>query len=864
MKNLIPKSLAKQKGTIYKNVTILDVIVFISYLAISSAIFFPLTFLDWMIRIFCALGLVLILSISFVRVISQDVRLYKVFWYMFKYIVSPKIYERGETTLINPYQRIENGLIKTKPNDQGKSYYIKIIKIQGFDITSLDKNDAKIKIDYFHNWLVNQKKSMSILKLNEINLYNKQIKKMEEKKILYKEQYDDSKITEKEFKNILKQLDNEIELFKNHNKILNTSELAKNFYIVFYDLKEELINDQIENTILNFNSIGIKAEKLNEYESINIIKNIFNPMEKNISKELIKENKHDLDKIFNFEKVEFKKDHIAINNELLLSINSVSEFPIEVNNYWLSNLFLSTDSNVFLNINPLDSYLSSQLINKAIVNYSTNQYQEKSQIKKMELEEIKNGFVQIANDLVRKDQSISSCTIMFLNYDIDLNLLKKSFIKNKNLFSFKQIKLNKLNYRQLEALSSILPKKNNPLQKQIAREFPSRTLANGYPFLTNSLMDEEGFILAKDWMRDPFIFDQFKNDKNRKNNNMLILGSSGTGKTMFAKRLIDINRIKDKQIFIIDIEGEYKKETKKYDGKIFEIGKESENNINPLHIHAKKDESIKIAISSHILMLEKFFQVLFPEISFNQLQYITTSLKEFYSFHKYEKNHMTSNHNFDDLYNFLLKNNKKINKNYPKEDIQYINELIRSELCNEGKLSFLYNNKNPNLKFSNISTFDLSSLFEKSNQRIIQSQLFLILNYLQKEIGNKEKESIIFIDEAHILIDKNNLIALDFILQMSKKIRKINGSLILITQSPSDFISTDEIKQKTKEILNNMQYSLIFNLSSQSINDVSDMYSSYGNGLSEDERNYLARAYQGQALFFVTGFSRYKIEIKNT
>ena len=78
-------------------------------------------------------------------------------------------------------------------------------------------------------------------------------------------------------------------------------------------------------------------------------------------------------------------------------------------------------------------------------------------------------------------------------------------------------------------------------------------------------------------------------------------------------------------------------------------------------------------------------------------------------------------------------------------------------------------------------------MFEKNNQRIIQAQLFLSLNYIQKEVKDNDytKDSLaIIIDEAHLLIDENNPIALDFVYQMVKRIRKRNGGIIIISQNP--------------------------------------------------------------------------------
>ena len=94
-----------------------------------------------------------------------------------------------------------------------------------------------------------------------------------------------------------------------------------------------------------------------------------------------------------------------------------------------------------------------------------------------------------------------------------------------------------------------------------------------------------------------------------------------------------------------------------------------------------------------------------------------------------------------------------------------------------------------------------------------------------------------------------------------KRIRKRNGGIIIISQNPDDFVSNENVAKKTKAILNNTQYSFFFNLSPNNVKDVTKMYKSYGSGISEDERLFIAKAKRGQALFFVSGFDRHKIDV---
>ena len=870
MKNLIPKSLARQKGIIYKNISKLDVLFVLVCAGISFGIFMPIISLDITIRaiISCSLFLPSLILMIFVK--SQDARLYSLVFRWIKFKVNKQVYRKSETSVLNPYKKILDGNVITKNFKDIKSYNVKVIKIRGFDLTTLGIEEANIKLSQFHSFIVNQKNNFTIAKISESFSFVNQKNYLLEEMAKTKEQYDDALISEKEYKAKQIQQQKQLEILENPNEILDSNFLSKNFYFIFYEIKAEETAMRVEHIKNDLHAIGISARELDEFETINFIKNIYNPLHSDISTETIKENAENLDEIFQFDEIKFKKDHISINNELLLSIQSVSDYPVEIDNYWLSYIFLTSEANIVLNTKELNQSTASSLINKAIVNSATNEYNEKKEMEKRKYIAINQGFIDLADQIAKNEQVVKSCNILFLNYDTDRKeLFKKNKLIERKLAN-RLIRVNKLRNMQFEALSSFLPKPNDPLMSQLGREMPSRTIANGYPFINSAINDDNGMALGSNWLDDPIIFDQFILDENRKNHNMMIIGSSGSGKSFLTKKIINGHQLTNKKVFILDVEREYKNITNYYDGDWIDVGSGTIGKINPLEIFLFEDSTNDTIVSNHLLVLESFFMILFPETNSVQLRYLTTCLKLFYkknNFLTIDFNKATSNDYpiFDDFYKFIISDKNKENKKlYSKEDVNFINELIRSEFALDGKLAFLYNGHSTISTSKNISCFDINSLFEKNNERITQAQLFLLLNYIQKEVNKNtydDESIVIVIDEAHLLVDKDNPIGLDFIFQMVKRIRKRNGGVILITQNPDDFIGTPEVAKKTKAILNNTQYSFFFNLSPNNVKDVADMYKSYGSGLSQDEKLYIAKARRGEALFLASGFDRHKLSI---
>ncbi|WP_425382362.1 hypothetical protein [Spiroplasma endosymbiont of Melieria omissa] len=74
---------------------------------------------------------------------------------------------------------------------------------------------------------------------------------------------------------------------------------------------------------------------------------------------------------------------------------------------------------------------------------------------------------------------------------------------------------------------------------------------------------------------------------------------------------------------------------------------------------------------------------------------------------------------------------------------------------------------------------------------------------MKRNLFQKDKELIIVIGEAHLAIDKDNPVALNFMYQMVKRCRKYHAGIIITTQNIDDFTGTKDIKKKTTTMINN-------------------------------------------------------------
>ena len=112
-----------------------------------------------------------------------------------------------------------------------------------------------------------------------------------------------------------------------------------------------------------------------------------------------------------------------------------------------------------------------------------------------------------------------------------------------------------------------------------------------------------------------------------------------------------------------------------------------------------------------------------------------------------------------------------------------------------------------------------------------------------------------------LFIDAKFPIALDFFYQMSKRIRKYNGSFIPATQNIADWNANEELRSKTSAIIKNSQYLFVFKLAAPDMKDVLDVYKA-GDSFNEEEQRMIISAVTGQVFFVGSTELRACVNIK--
>lgn len=153
--------------------------------------------------------------------------------------------------------------------------------------------------------------------------------------------------------------------------------------------------------------------------------------------------------------------------------------------------------------------------------------------------------------------------------------------KLMNAASLKSIKLKSCFGKQRQALNSVLPFGIQEFKRVV--NLSSSCLAMLMPFKTQELNDENGIYYGINQLSQNVIF---ADKKKLKNHNGLILGQSGSGKSVFAKSEIisTFTNYEGDQIIIIDPQSEYGSLAGVTDGTVISFDTQKEFYLNPMDV----------------------------------------------------------------------------------------------------------------------------------------------------------------------------------------------------------------------------------------------------------------------------------------
>lgn len=449
--------------------------------------------------------------------------------------------------------------------------------------------------------------------------------------------------------------------------------------------------------------------------------------------------------------------------------------------------------------------------------------------------------------------------------------LERTKVSLKTTLEAMEMRAVPLRFEQEKVLKSCLPIfDKQDIEDRIGTPIPSPTLAAMYPFVFDSIKDQGlSCLLGVDFSGGIILFNQFlyqiKKEHNRNNANMIILGTSGSGKSTAAKLLLRSHVRNGYRIIAIDPEGELEPMARLYNGDFIDLGRGGEfGMINPLEIvpDADEEESSRglgyAVLAKALQTLKAFMKYYDPSIEEDVLTLFNEVVVETYQ--RFNINvrtdftKLTSEDfpTFSDVYTTIRGRILSYGEATRERDIMEKLEIKVRPLVSGG-LEHYFDGHTTISPKSNFVVFNIRELIN-AEKNIKNALFFNILKYAWGLCLDSSQNTVLQVDEAHILLSNDNTLGADFLAQVQRRARKYNSGTIVITQQPSDFAAPDVLMQG-KAIFDNASYYMVMGLKKQAVEDLSKLID-----LNDNEKENIKRYNQGDALF-ICGSKRMQISV---
>lgn len=507
---------------------------------------------------------------------------------------------------------------------------------------------------------------------------------------------------------------------------------------------------------------------------------------------------------------------------------------------------------------PISFEILKKMLNKEIADLKIRYQQEKDQTTQERIRQDYESLEQFIAMLASSQARIFDFQMHLMVSADSKDALELTKIQVRNYIDALGMRAVSLMFEQEKALKSMIPIfPEQDIEKRIGIPLPSVTIAGMYPFVFDSVKDPgAGTLLGMDRSGGVILYNQFlfqiKKENNRNNANIIILGTSGSGKSTAAKLLLRTHLRNGLKCVCIDPEGELGEMVNMMKGDFLDLGKGGDfGMINPLEIVVDVDETeIEQGLGYTVLtrtlqQLKAFMKYYNPSIEEDVLTLFSEIVQDTYKRYKidYETDFtkLTSADfpTFDDVYATIKGRLLSMTDATRERDVMERLELKIRPLIKE--LRYYFTGHTTLQINSDFIVFNIKEIMN-SDENIKNALFFNILKYAWGLCLDKDINTVMMVDEAHVLLSNHNELGAEFLSQIQRRARKYNTGTIVITQQPTDFAAPNLIMHG-KAIFDNASSYLIMNLRKQAVDDLSKLID-----LNETEMERIKYYNQGEGL----------------
>jgi len=430
-----------------------------------------------------------------------------------------------------------------------------------------------------------------------------------------------------------------------------------------------------------------------------------------------------------------------------------------------------------------------------------------------------------------------------------------------------KLNVDRLKLCQQAGFCAVSPVGFNAFGTEYERVLPASSVANLFPFNYSGKTDRKGFYIGKDKYGSNIVVDFDQRDEDKTSANVLILGNSGQGKSYLMKLLL-LNFLEaGKSVITLDVEHEQWELCQALGGCFADIIEGTykinlleprcwDTDADPYDVDAPKAFRQSTRLAQHTSFLKDVFRT-YKDFTTAQIDTIEIMLTKLYTEWGITEDTDFSQMRPEDypilseLYDFIEIEYENFDETkpqlYTRETLQQILLGLHS-MCRGADSKFF--NGHTNLTSTRFLVFGVKGLLSVA-QNVRSTILLNLLSYMSDKLLT-EGNTVAALDELYIWL--SNPVAIEYIRNSLKRVRKKESALVLASQNLEDF-DQPGVREMTKPLFSIPPHQFLFNAGSIDRRAYMDMLQ------LEDSEFDLIKFPQRGVCLYKCGNERYLLEV---
>ena len=430
-----------------------------------------------------------------------------------------------------------------------------------------------------------------------------------------------------------------------------------------------------------------------------------------------------------------------------------------------------------------------------------------------------------------------------------------------------KLNVDRLKLCQQAGFCAVSPVGFNAFGTEYERVLPASSVANLFPFNYSGKTDRKGIYIGKDKYGSNIVVDFDQRDEDKTSANVLILGNSGQGKSYLMKLLL-LNFLEaGKSVITLDVEHEQWELCQALGGCFADIIEGTykinlleprcwDTDADPYDVDAPKAFRQSTRLAQHTSFLKDVFRT-YKDFTTAQIDTIEIMLTKLYTEWGITEDTDFSQMRPEDypilseLYDFIEIEYENLDETkpqlYTRETLQQVLLGLHS-MCRGADSKFF--NGHTNLTSTRFLVFGVKGLLAVA-QNVRSTILLNLLSYMSDKLLT-EGNTVAALDELYIWL--SNPVAIEYIRNSLKRVRKKESALVLASQNLEDF-DQPGVREMTKPLFSIPPHQFLFNAGSIDRRAYMDMLQ------LEDSEFDLIKFPQRGVCLYKCGNERYLLEV---